>query len=354
MDLEPLTKLWILSPILENQIERTKSFVDPAPPSDPEPEPLDELSLRLLDAARDRDDDSVRGLVDQGANLSATNTDGETVLHLAVHNDDKSMVQFLLGKGADPEATATNGNKPLYDAAESGYLEIIQVLLEFKANVEAFNVDEQRTAFYQAVENGHTEVAKFLLQNAAYIDPRSPEGLTPLFCAVRRGDVGLVEYLLEHGANKKIKLDDGQTVEDFAKDNAAIISLLRSDQVLQGPPIANPKPNPDRRFIQIPSLPADQINKRYACHGFEATIVDFFLGDREQRIQVSASMYDVLYGKGAEAIMDSAKDSAKGSKMCEQQPKFRWYHLPANNVAIPISTLIQCGLTGIQIEWVEV
>lgn len=201
--------------------------------------------------------------------------------------------------------------------------------MSFKASVEAFNAEQQRTAFYQAVENGYFEIARLLLLHGADIDARTSTGLTPLFCAIRRGDVDFVEYLLEHGANKKIKLDDGQTVEDFAKDNAAITILLRSDQVLQGPSITNPThTNPERRFTHIPSLPADQINKKYACHGFEATIVDFFLGDCEQRIQVTESMYEILYGKGAEAIMYSAK----GSKMGTRQPQFRWYHLPANNV----------------------
>ena len=317
--------------------DQEKELIDYANPLDtPEPEPLDELSLLLLEAARNRDEEAVRRLVDDGANLTAKSFDGETTLHLAVNNNDKSMVRFLLEKGADPEAIAANGNKPLYNAAESGYLVIVDLLLSFKASVEAFNVEEQRTSFYQAVENGHFEVAKLLLRNGADIDARSPTGLTPLFCAINRGDVDFVEYLLEHGANKKIKLDDGQTAEDFAKDNAAITILLRSDQVLQGPSITEPAAtNPEHRFSYIPSLPADQINKRRACHGFEATIVDFFLGDREQRIQVTESIHEVLYGKGPEAIMHSAT----GSKMGNQRPQFRWYHLPANNVRTSITSV---------------
>jgi ankyrin repeat protein len=327
--------------------DQEQDLPEQADPSAPEPESLDEFSLRLLDAVRDRDYAAVRllvdgGLVGGGASLSARNTEGQTPLHLAVHNGDVSMVRLLLDRGADPEATAANGNRPLYDAAESGYLEIVELLLEFAASVEAFNVTEQRTAFYQAVENGHVAVAKSLLRNGADIDARSPSGLTPLFCAVRRQDVELVEYLLEHGANKKLRLDDGQTVEDFAKGNDAITILIRSSQVIQGPSITTPQPtNPERRFTQIPSLPADQVNKQAACHGFEATIIDFFLGDREERIQVSASIYDVLYGKGAEAIMESEK----GSMMGEQQAQFRWYHLPANNVGIPINPPNQCNLT---------
>lgn len=335
MDREPYSS----EPHREDQVQEV--FGDANPPDSPDQGPPDDLSMFLLDAVRNRDEDVVRCLVDDGANINVMNAERETTLHLAVQNDDKSMVQFLLGRGADPEAIAANGNKPLYNAAESGYFAIVELLLSFKASVEAFNVEEQRTAFYQAIENGHFDVAKLLLLNGADIDACSPTGLTPLFCAIRRGDVDVVEYLLEHGANKRIKLDDGQTVEDFAKDNAAITMLLRSEQVLQGPSITKTtSTNPEHRFSHIPSLPADQFNKQYACHGFEATIVDFFLGDREQRIQVTESIYEVLYGKGAEAIMYSAK----GSKMGNQQPQFRWYHLPANNVRSSHNPMSVCEL----------
>ena len=223
-------------------------------------------------------------LVDGGGNLSAKNTEGQAPLHLAVKNDDVSMVQLLLERGADPDATAANGNKPLYDAAESGYLNIVGLLLEFSANVEAFNIDQQRTALYQAVENGHTAVAKILLRDGADIDARSPSGLTPLFCAILRGDVDLVGYLSEHGANKKLHLDDGQTVEDFAKGKAAITTLLRSSQVIQGPSLTAPEPiDSERRFMPIPSLPANQVNKQDTCHGFEASTSSWETAKKESK-----------------------------------------------------------------------
>lgn len=289
----------------------------------------DELNQRLLDAVRKQDEDSVRRLVDDGANLGAKDVRGQTPLHLAVHNNDESMVKFFAEKGIDLEASMMNGRKALYIAAAFGFYDIAALLLSFGASTEAVNAENHQTAFYQAVKNGHFETAKLLLQNGADINVRSSTGLTPLFCAVTRGDVSFVEYLLEYGADKTIELEDGRTVEDFAKDNPAINILLLSDQVLQGPSITkSAKTNPERHFTFTPSLPADSIYKEYACHGFDATIVDFFLGDREQRIQVTESMYEILYGQGAEAIMEAAK----GPKMRTQEPKLRWYHLPANNV----------------------
>jgi hypothetical protein len=50
----------------------------------------------------------------------------------------------------------------LYDAADSGYFEIVELLLDFNANVEAFNINEQRTAFYQ-VSLSRTRIAFLLI-----------------------------------------------------------------------------------------------------------------------------------------------------------------------------------------------
>lgn len=65
-----------------------------------------------------------------------------------------------------------------------------------------------------------------------------------------------------------------------------------------------------------------------ACHAFKATIVDFYLGETEQRIQKSMPICEVVYGQGANSIMNEAGDGVVKGK-----PSFRWYHLPANNVS---------------------
>ena len=157
----PVTLLYAVSTHVGGEMRKEDPEQDGTPA--PEEEPLDELSLRFLKAIRDRDEVGLlQRVVDEGASLTAKDPDGQTALHLAIHNGDTSMVQFLLEKGADPEATAPNGNKPLYDAAESGYLEIVELLLDFNANVEAFNMHEQRTAFYQ-VSLSCISIAYFLI-----------------------------------------------------------------------------------------------------------------------------------------------------------------------------------------------
>jgi len=157
----PVTLPYAVSTHVGGEMRKENPEQDGTPA--PEEEPLDELSLRFLKAIRDRDEVGLLlRVVDEGASLTAKDPDGQTALHLAIHNGDTSMVQFLLEKGADPEATAPNGNKPLYDAAESGYFEIVELLLDFNANVEAFNMHEQRTAFYQ-VSLSCISIAYFLI-----------------------------------------------------------------------------------------------------------------------------------------------------------------------------------------------
>lgn len=128
--------------------------------------------------------------------------------------------------------------------------------------------------------------------------------------------------------------DGGEPHKEYQEQNVvddAITTWLQSSQVVQDPPMTNPEaPNPDLN-----------INKQDACHEFKASIIDFFVGDCNERIQGSASIYDILYGEGTSDIMKLKR----GSSMSEQEPQFRWYHLPANNVCDPVNTIDQCNLT---------
>lgn len=134
--------------------------------------------------------------------------------------------------------------------------------------------------------------------------------------------------LIKHDGNKRFRLENGQTAEDLAIGDNAMKALLHADYLLQGPSVKNPQHKQRSRVEPVTFFPPDQEDKLKACHGFEASIIDFFLGDREQRIQVLSSIYENLYEEGPDTIMALAK----GEKLEGQRRRFRWYHLPANNV----------------------
>ncbi|KAN0112774.1 ankyrin repeat containing protein [Hyaloscypha variabilis] len=281
----------------------------------------------LLDAVESGNEAVVRELLRRGnVSLRTKDSNGRTALHLAVAKDRRLIANFLLDKGADTEAVQNSGEKPLYLAAILGNQLMVELLVEFNANIEALNLKTRTTALHAAVSKRHIQVARFLLRHGANVDSRDQAGATPLCIAVRRGDLKSAEVLLQYGANKKIRLPEGgRTVEDLAAGDNSMIDMLNTAPLLEGPPILPPKVN--GKF----SLPVveDEPNILKACFGFEATIVDFYIDDRERRIQVSSSVHELLYGRGPKEILSSERKS----KMVGRQPDFRWYHLPANNMA---------------------
>jgi ankyrin repeat protein len=283
----------------------------------------------LLKASKNGNEIIVRELLSLGrVSLKAKDPNGQTALHLAVSYNHKSIVRILLDKGADTEAEQSSGEKPLYLAAIAGYQSIVELLVEFNANIESLNLKTRITALHAAIGKRHIQVARFLLQHGANVDSRDLAGDTPLSTAVRRGsneDLKIVELLLQYGANKKILLSNGgKTVEDLAAGDNAMIDMLNTVPLLEGPAILPSRVN-EKLSLPIIEGEANILN---ACFGFEATIVDFYIDDRERRIQVSSSVYELLYGRGPKEILSTEQQS----KMVGKRPDFRWYHLPANNV----------------------
>jgi hypothetical protein len=115
-------------------------------------------------------------------------------------------------------------------------------------------------------------------------------------------------------------------------DDEKIAALTKAIRLLQGPRITSPKsarsPLPVPEFAAFFSRHGRHEAKMTACRGLQATVVDFFVGASEQRIQVTPSVYDLIYGSGPHAIMNAARDRHSS----DLELSFRWYHLPANNV----------------------
>ena len=59
------------------------------------------------------------------------------------------------------------------------------------------------TAFQAAIEEGHTDVMKAFLDSGIAVDTADAQGWTPLHISAEAGDVKMVEYLLQCGADPK-------------------------------------------------------------------------------------------------------------------------------------------------------
>ena len=106
---------------------------------------------------------AVRLLLERGADVHATAQNAMRVqaLHAAVAGRSVDSVRLLLDGGADPNVRQHGGWTPLMGAAAHGDDEIVDLLLAHGADAAAAN-DEGRTPAGLAAENGHRETAERL------------------------------------------------------------------------------------------------------------------------------------------------------------------------------------------------
>lgn len=293
----------------------------------------------ILEAARDGQLDNVKTLLEGNASLiwvKEPETEN-TLLHLSVDNKHEELARLLLQKGANPDIANGTGWKPLATAARDRSLSLAELLLEHGANLDAINVQVGQSALHVCATTGFHNLAQILLRRGAQVDLADFSGETPLYKAVVERKTDLVKLLLRYGAAKNVRSRQGTTLESLAGEDADMLRLLRSTQVLRGPRITKRPQGQSRKkqtLISRNPAPLGDPQKLVACHAFKATVIDFHIGDTEERVEETIPVYTLLYGRGAEAIM---KDARKGQ--LETKPSFRWYHLPANNVSVEINNL---------------
>src|SRR5262245_25121138 len=83
----------------------------------------------VADAAMRSDKAALRTLLEQHADVNASQPDGATALHWAVYRGDKEMADMLIRAGANPKATNRDGVTPLWLASINGDAAIITMLL---------------------------------------------------------------------------------------------------------------------------------------------------------------------------------------------------------------------------------
>lgn len=106
--------------------------------------------------------------------------------------------------------------------ADRGTGEEMEALLAEKENSYLVNWRSTETGdmlIHIAANAGNLPVVEALVRHKAKIDAKDGEGRTALFIAAFRHRTKVVKYLLENGANPKIKAKDGRILFDFAQAN---------------------------------------------------------------------------------------------------------------------------------------
>ncbi|CAD7700408.1 unnamed protein product [Ostreobium quekettii] len=170
----------------------------------------------LLQAVAAGDEEAVLRLINDGANVDETTTDGDTPLILASARGLEEIVTILLDAGADVNATDNIGLTPLLAASFFNHPSVVNVLIEADANIEAV-MEDFGTSLHVAARIGSAEVIELLISAGADPDARNPPSeSTPILFAAGGNHLEAVRALIDGGANATIATVTGLTALHMA------------------------------------------------------------------------------------------------------------------------------------------
>jgi ankyrin repeat protein len=181
-------------------------------------------------------------LIDNKSNVNQADTQGFTPLFWAVDRrnmetapnfpwmvttDPLPLIKKLLDAGANPNALVNNTPRPrmragaprivfatpLMRAAFSADLQLVKLLLSYGADPTIVSKDGETMiaaaaglAFIQGYSKGklpaeRLETVKLFVELGADVNQADDYGITPLMVAANMGDVSIIQFLIDHGAD---------------------------------------------------------------------------------------------------------------------------------------------------------
>lgn len=164
----------------------------------------------LMEAVYLRSLQTIRKLVDAGANVNYISNSGLTAIGYACElgNEYANIIRMLIECGAKGDVYGHNFNQrsnPLKSLCSAGpdiNLEIIELLLRANFNP---NISDQRgfTPIFKAIESNSYSAVKLLIEFGADVNhiPHSSGGTPPLIETFVRHTYSITELLLQNGAD---------------------------------------------------------------------------------------------------------------------------------------------------------
>ena len=181
----------------------------------------------------------VQVLLQAGANVHSTDSDGYTPLVYAITGRKSSQViEQLLKAGAQPDVFI-NGQSIVEKAREEGREDICTLLEQFnilnspqKEKQEEHQLQFTSALIIDAAKIGHIQAVELILKVYADVNFQSASGETPLMLASQYGHIEVVELLLKENAGVNIRKEDGWTALMLASRNGhtQIVELLLKEK----------------------------------------------------------------------------------------------------------------------------
>ena len=121
-------------------------------------------TLPLATIVKNNDPEQMKWMLNQGANINATDSDGYSLLFFALEFQNTSMLEFLLSNGANPNCPNHESITPLIAAIANGRTKAAELLIKYGADLTW--TDEGDTALTLAVSEGQLSVVSCILEHS--------------------------------------------------------------------------------------------------------------------------------------------------------------------------------------------
>ncbi|KAH6715429.1 ankyrin repeat-containing domain protein, partial [Leptodontidium sp. MPI-SDFR-AT-0119] len=137
------------------------------------------------------------------------------------------IVHYLLNRGASINATDSQGLTALHVAASNGFLSIVNILLDRGADQTIKTIESGETPFFTAIRSDEESLAE-LLKLSPDVNTMTNKGATPLhFACLEAGRLPMVRFLLESGADVHMRDIEGGTPLLWASSTEACKELVK-------------------------------------------------------------------------------------------------------------------------------
>jgi len=155
----------------------------------------------VFDAVQARDFATMNQLLKENpALIDSQDTDGNTLLHLALRDTIPEFLESILNLQPRVDILSNIGVLPIHWAAQTQPVPIIERLIALGADIRATDLRQGGTALHWAADGGNLEAIDFLIAQGLDPNQDSNSQWKPLDRAASRGQMAALQLLLERGA----------------------------------------------------------------------------------------------------------------------------------------------------------
>lgn len=143
-------------------------------------------------------------LVNKGVDPQQKSLSGDKPIYYAVKNNKSEAFEFLLARGGDINELSSDGQPLLVTAYTNNYPELTQLIIDRGANLSIINKVGMNFLHF-ICGKGDMVLATLALHHGLDVNKqRSTDNATPYIMACYSGNIELMQYLENNGANTKV------------------------------------------------------------------------------------------------------------------------------------------------------